>query len=55
MVAKCSILKSIPSSKEYTKLLWLPIEYITSLNWNPTTIPTIDKLIMKYKKNSISN
>ena len=55
MVAKCSILEDMPSAKEYTKLLWLPIEYITSLNWNPATIPTVDKLIMKYKKNSISN
>lgn len=55
MVAKCSILEDMPSPKEYTKLLWLPIEYITSLNWNPATIPTVDKLIMKYKKNSITN
>ena len=55
MVAKCSILEDMPSPNEYTKLLWLPIEYITSLNWNPATIPTVDKLIMKYKKNSITN
>ena len=55
MVAKCSMLEDMPSSKEYTKLLWLPIEYITSLNWSPSTMPTVDKLIMKYKKNSITN
>lgn len=55
MVAKCSILEDKPSIKEYTKLLWLPIEYITSLNWHPATVPSVNKLIMKYKKNSISN
>ena len=55
MVAKCSMLEDMPSSKDYTKLLWLPIEYITSLNWSPATMPTVDKLIMKYKKNSITN
>ena len=55
MVAKCSIIEDNPSIKEYTKLLWLPIEYIPSLNWHPATVPSVNKLIMKYKKNSISN
>lgn len=55
MVAKCTILGEKISPKENSKLLWLPIEYITSLNWNPATIPTVNKLIVKYKKNSISN
>lgn len=50
MVAKCSISGDNPSLKEYTKLLWLPVEYITSLNWHPATVPTVDKLIIKYKK-----
>ena len=54
MVAKCTPSGDKPSSEENSKLLWLPIEYITSLNWNPPTIPTVNKLILKYKK-SISN
>ncbi|MDV4152084.1 (deoxy)nucleoside triphosphate pyrophosphohydrolase [Clostridium sp. AL.422] len=55
MVAKCTLLGDNLSPTEYTKLLWLPIEYIPSLNWNPTIIPTVNKLILKHKKNSISN
>ena len=55
MVAKCTLLEDKPSPEENSKLLWLPIEYITSLNWNPATLPTVNKLIVKYKKNLISN
>lgn len=55
MVAKCTPLEDKPSTKENSKLLWLPVEYITSLNWHPATVPTINKLILKHKKNLISN
>lgn len=55
MVAKCTLLEDNPFSKGHAKLLWLPVEYIESLNWAPTDIPTVTKLILKHKKNSLSN
>ena len=55
IVAKCNLLEDNLSPKKDAKLLWLPIEYIKSLNWSPITIPTINKLILKYKKELISN
>lgn len=55
MIAKCTILGDKPLPKEHAKLLWIPVEYIKSLNWAPADIPTVDKLILKQKKNSISN
>ncbi|MBE6055259.1 MAG: (deoxy)nucleoside triphosphate pyrophosphohydrolase [Clostridium sartagoforme] len=55
IVAKCSLLEDNLSHKEDAKLLWLPIEYIKSLNWSPVTIPTVNKLILKHRKNLISN
>lgn len=50
MVAKCELTQDNPLAKEHAKLLWLPIDYIESLNWAPADIPTVKKLILKHKK-----
>ena len=50
MVAKCTLVKGQPVAKEHAKLLWLPIEYIESLNSAPADIPTVKKLILKHNK-----
>lgn len=50
IVAKCKLTHNNPLAKEHAKLLWLPIDYIESLNWAPADIPTVKKLILKHKK-----
>ncbi|VYU45073.1 NUDIX domain-containing protein [Clostridium tertium] len=50
MVAKCSLVDGQPLPKDYLKLIWLPIEYIESLNWSQTDIPTVKKLVLKNSK-----
>lgn len=55
IVAKCKLTHNNPLAKEHAKLLWLPIDYIESLNWAPADIPTVKKLILKHKKDCITN
>lgn len=55
IVAKCDLIRDNPLPKEHAKLLWLPIDYIESLNWAPADIPTVKKLILKQKKDCFTN
>ena len=44
---KCKLIDGIPKAKEHAKLIWLPIDYIESLNWAPADCPTVKKLLSK--------
>ncbi len=35
---KCKLIDGIPKAKEHAKLIWLPIDYIESLNWAPEIV-----------------
>lgn len=52
MIAKCNLIEGQPLAKEHAKLLWLPIDYIESLNWAPADIQAVKKLILKHKKSN---
>mgnify|MGYP000117910426 CR=1 FL=1 len=39
-----SIVDGIPTPKEHERLIWLPIEQLTALEWAPADIPTIEEL-----------
>lgn len=41
---KCKLIKGQPIANEHAKLLWMPIEYLETLNWAPADIPTVKKL-----------
>lgn len=41
---KCKLIDGIPKAKEHAKLLWLPVDYLESLNWAPADIPAIEEL-----------
>lgn len=46
---KCKLIDGIPKAKEHAKLLWLPVDYLESLNWAPADIPAV-KLLKSIKK-----
>ena len=54
IVAKSTLIDSISLQTENTKHLWLSVENIKSINWHPSINPTINKLIIKHKRKSIS-
>lgn len=41
---KCKLIKGQPIANEHAKLLWMPIEYLETLNWAPADIPAVKKL-----------
>ena len=45
---KCKLIDGIPKAKEHAKLIWLPIDYIESLNWAPA-----DYYLNKRKRDSV--
>ena len=44
ITVKCKLINGIPKAKEHSKLLWLPVDYLESLNWAPADIPAIKEL-----------
>lgn len=44
---KCKLIEGIPKAKEHAKLIWLPIDYLESLNWAPADCSTVKKLLSK--------
>lgn len=52
LIAKCTLVDGQPMANEHAKLLWLPIDYIESLNWAPADIPAVKKLIIKHNKST---
>lgn len=52
MIAKCNLIEGQPLAKEHAKLLWLPLDYIESLNWAPADIQAVKKLILKQKNSN---
>ena len=44
---KCKLIEGIPKDKEHAKLIWLPIDYLESLNWAPADCSTVKKLLSK--------
>ena len=44
ITVKCKLINRIPKAKEHSKLLWLPVDYLESLNWAPADIPAIKEL-----------
>ena len=44
---KCKLIDGIPKAKEHAKLIWLPIDYLESLNWAPADCSTVKKLLSK--------
>jgi 8-oxo-dGTP diphosphatase len=40
-----TIVDGTPIPKEHEKLIWLPIEQLTTLEWAPADLPTIDELM----------
>jgi 8-oxo-dGTP diphosphatase len=40
-----SVVVGTPTPKEHEKLIWLPIEQLTTLEWAPADLPTIDELM----------
>ena len=47
ITVKCTLINGIPKAKEHTKLLWLPVDYLESLNWAPADIPSVKLLKIK--------
>ncbi|WP_055070215.1 (deoxy)nucleoside triphosphate pyrophosphohydrolase [Clostridium massiliamazoniense] len=44
IAVKCKLIKGQPIANEHAKLLWMPIEYLKTLNWAPADIPAVKKL-----------
>lgn len=44
ITVKCKLISGNPKAKEHAKLLWLPIDYLESLNWAAADIPAIKEL-----------
>ena len=44
ITVKCKLISGNPKAKEHAKLLWLPVDYLESLNWAPADIPAIEEL-----------
>lgn len=44
ITVKCKLISGNPKAKEHAKLLWLPVDYLESLNWAPADIPAIKEL-----------
>lgn len=44
---KCKLIEGIPKAKEHAKLIWLPIDYLESLNWALADCSTVKKLLSK--------
>lgn len=44
IAVKCKLIKGQPIANEHAKLLWMPIEYLETLNWAPADIPAVKKL-----------
>lgn len=40
-----SVVDGTPTPQEHERLLWLPIEQLTTLEWAPADLPTIDELL----------
>jgi 8-oxo-dGTP diphosphatase len=34
-----------PVASEHEKLIWLPVEKLSSLNWAPADLPTVERLV----------
>lgn len=46
IAVKCKLIEGEPTANEHAKLLWMPIEYLETLNWAPADIPTVKKLYL---------
>ena len=44
IIIKCKLINGVPKAKEHAKLLWLPVDYLESLNWAPADIPAVKQL-----------
>ena len=47
ITVKCKLISGNPKAKEHAKLLWLPVDYLESLNWAPADVPAIKLLKIK--------
>ena len=45
VTVKCKLIEGPPKANEHAKLIWLPIDYLESLNWAPADCPTVKKLL----------
>lgn len=45
ITARCRILSGEAKAYEHSKLIWLPIENLESLNWAPADVPAVKELI----------
>jgi 8-oxo-dGTP diphosphatase len=44
---KAVVTQGTPTPNEHEKLVWLPLDQLTTLEWAPADLPTIDRLSMK--------
>lgn len=44
ITVKCKLITGTPKASEHAKLLWLPVDYLESLNWAPADIPAVKQL-----------
>lgn len=47
ITVKCNLVSGIPTASEHAKLVWLPIDYLETLQWAPADIPAVKKLTEK--------
>lgn len=45
ITVKCKLIEEPPKANEHAKLIWLPIDYLESLNWAPADRPAVKKLL----------
>ena len=45
--AKCKLIDGAPKANEHAKLIWLDKDYLSTLNWAPADIPTVNLLLQK--------
>lgn len=45
ITVRCRLIEGKPTANEHAKLIWLPKENLTSLNWAPADVPAVEQLI----------
>ncbi|WP_079479134.1 (deoxy)nucleoside triphosphate pyrophosphohydrolase [Halobacillus salinus] len=43
---KVDLVHGVPTAKEHAKLLWMPKDYLLSLQWAPADLPAVERLMV---------
>lgn len=45
ITVRCNLINGTPKISEHAKLLWLPVDYLETLNWAPADMTAVKQLI----------